>query len=102
MRCHSVRVLYSLLPFSFQLMLVASERRVKTVPFGVDRLSASWPRNPMRVMRFLQNMCVVFLSALICWGDPEQRGPLSRQAKTVFRRVRSRLFALLQKGEPAI
>jgi transposase len=28
----------------------------------------------MRVMRFLQNMCVVFLSALISWGDPERRG----------------------------
>src|SRR6185437_11450826 len=27
-RCHSVRVLYSLLPFSFQLTLVASEKRV--------------------------------------------------------------------------
>jgi hypothetical protein len=40
----------------------------------------------------------VFLSCPICWGDPERRGPLSRQVKPVFRRFRSRLFAVWQKG----
>src|SRR5580693_3416446 len=52
-RCHSVRVLYSPESLSFQLTLVARENRVWTVPLDVKRVSASLPRNPMSVMRFL-------------------------------------------------
>src|SRR5580700_5537143 len=60
-RCHSVRVLYSPDSLSFQLTLVARENRVWAVPLGVKRVSASLPRNPMSVMRFLQNiLCLLF------------------------------------------
>src|SRR5580658_295129 len=55
-RCHSVRVWYSPESLSFQLTLVASENRVWAVPLGVKRVSASLPRKPMSVMRFLQNI----------------------------------------------
>src|SRR5580700_10740265 len=55
-RCHSVLVLYSPESLLFQLTLVARENRVWAVPLGVKRVSASLPRNPMSVMRFLQNI----------------------------------------------
>src|SRR5580698_1914743 len=61
-RCHSVRVLYSPESLSFQLTLVATENRVWAVPLGVKRVSASLPRKPMSVMRFLQNiLCLLFV-----------------------------------------
>src|SRR5271154_6286484 len=86
-RCHSVRVLCSPESWSFQLTLVARENRVWAVPLGVKRVSASLPRNPMSVMRFLQNMlCLLFVPLLLerprasgscsqgqgrlCWGRP--------------------------------
>src|SRR5689334_23221728 len=102
MRCHSVRVLYSLLSFSFQLTLVASDKRVQAVPFGVERLSASWPRKPMRVMRFLQSMCLSSFRAPIGWGDPGAKGAALQASEAVFRRVKSGLFGALQKAKPAI
>src|SRR5580700_5261235 len=105
-RCHSVRVLYSPESFSFQLTLVARENRVWAVPLGVKRVSASLPRNPMSVMRFLQNiLCLLFVPLLLgrprasgscsqgqgtlCWGRPsggtdkaESRRPAGRRALT--------------------
>jgi len=35
-------------------------------------------------MRFLQSMCLSSFRAPIGWGDPERRGPLSRQARLFF------------------
>jgi hypothetical protein len=55
----------------------------------------------MRVMRFLQGMCLSFFRAPIGWGDPE-RGPLSAKRSQFFGGVRSRLFVLLQKAKPPI
>src|ERR1700724_3628560 len=105
-RCHSVRVLYSPESLSFQLTLVARENRVLAVPLVVKRVSASLPRNPMSVMRFLQNiLCLLFVPLLLgrprasgscfqgkgtlCWGKPsggtdkaESRGPAGRRALT--------------------
>src|SRR5579862_2802442 len=105
-RCHSVRVLYSPESLSFQLTLVASENRVWAVPLGVKRVSASLPRNPMSVMRFLQNiLCLLLVPLLLgrprasgscsqgqgtlCWGRPsggtdkaESRRPAGRRALT--------------------
>src|ERR1700683_3232966 len=105
-RCHSVRVLYSPESLSFQLTLVARENRVWAVPLGVKRVSASLPRNPMSVMRFLQNiLCLLFVPLLLgrprasgscsqgqetlCWGRPsggtdkaESRRPAGRRALT--------------------
>src|SRR5579863_4407589 len=73
-RCHSVRVLYSPESLSFQLTLVARENRVWAVPVGVKRVSASLPRKPMSVMRFLQNiLCLLFVPFLL--GDRERVGP---------------------------
>jgi hypothetical protein len=57
---------------------------VYTAPFGVERVSACWPRKPMRVMRFLQSMFLSSFRAPIRWGDPVRRGPLSKQAKRFF------------------
>src|SRR5580700_9453503 len=74
-RCHSVRVLYSPESLSFQLTLVARENRVWAVPLGVKRVSASLPRNPMSVMRFLQNILCLLFVPLFCWGDRERVGP---------------------------
>src|ERR1035438_5324247 len=70
-RCHSVRVLYSPESLSFQLTLVARENRVWAVPLGVKRVSASLPRKPMSVMRFLQNiLCLLFVPLLL--GRPSE------------------------------
>ena len=76
------------------------------VPLGVKRVSASLPRNPMSVMRFLRNiLCVLFVPLLLgrprasgscsqgqgtlCWGRPsggtdkaESRRPAGRRALT--------------------
>jgi hypothetical protein len=52
--------------------VVAMENREQAVPFVVKRASASFPRCPMRVMRFLQNIFVVSFLALFGWGDPER------------------------------
>src|SRR6204780_3002495 len=106
MRCHSVRVLYSPESLSFQLTLVARENRVWAVPLDVKRVSASLPRKPMSVMRFLQNiLCLLFRALLLgrprasgscsqgqgtlCWGRPsggtdkaESRRPAGRRALT--------------------
>src|ERR1700733_3281476 len=105
-RCHSVRVLYSPESLSFQLTLVASENRVWAVPLGVKRVSASLPRKPMSVMRFLQNILYLLFVPLLlgrprasgscsqgqgtlCWGRPsggtdkaESRRPAGRRALT--------------------
>src|ERR1700733_7961128 len=72
-RCHSVRVLYSTDSLSFQLTLVARENLVWAVPLAVKRVSASLPRKPMRVMRFLQNiLCLLFVPLLL--GRPRASG----------------------------
>ncbi len=90
--------LYSLVPFSFQLTLVASEKRVYVVPFEVERVSAGWPTKPMRVMRFLQNMFWSSFRAPIRRGDPVRRGPFSKRARDVFRRLPAILFVAFQKA----
>src|SRR5580698_10469765 len=98
-RCHSVRVLYSPESLSFQLTLVARENRVWAVPLDVKRVSASLPRKPMSVMRFLQNiiLCSLFVPLLLgrprasgscsqvqgtlCWGRPSGGDEMRRSGK---------------------
>src|SRR5215472_9288157 len=48
-RCHSVREVHSPVARSFQEFLVASEKAVKFVLFLVVRVSASPPRNRVKV-----------------------------------------------------
>src|ERR1700722_12738661 len=81
-RCHSVRVLYSRESLSFQLTLVARENRVWAVPLCVKRVSASLPRKPMSVMRFLQNiLCLLFVPLLL--GRPRASGSCSQGQGTL-------------------
>src|ERR1700683_5637674 len=97
-RCHPVRVLYSPESLSFQLTLVARENRVWAVPLAVKRVSASLPRKPMSVMRFLQNiLCLLFVPLLLgrprasgscsqgqgtlCWGRPSGGDEMRRSGK---------------------
>src|SRR5580698_1210390 len=81
-RCHSVRVLYSPESLSFQLTLVARENRVWAVPLGVKRVSASLPRKPMSVMRFLQNILSLLFVPLLL-GRPRASGSCSQGQGTL-------------------
>src|SRR5438270_11887600 len=96
MRCHSVRCWRS--PSFLYVVLVASERVVTVLPFGVFFVSASLPRKPMSstLLRY------IFFSPFvpICLGRPRSEwSPLpspgeSRGQPTEkdFRRVRPVFF----------
>src|SRR4051794_29646527 len=71
------------------------------VPFGVERVSACWPRKPMRVMRFLQSMFLSSFRAPIRWGD-RCEGGRSQSNRDSFSEGPGQIVCAVQKAQPAI
>src|ERR1043165_9382143 len=73
-RCHSVFSCFDPL-WSFQTRLVATENDATLLPFDVVRISASFPRVPIRVTLFklrltVASLRVVCLTRVDNWPDP--------------------------------
>lgn len=70
-------------------------------PFGVVRVSASWPTNPMRVMRFLQSMfCLPFLPRSV--GATRSEGGRSQAKRNSFSEGQEHIVCALEKAMPAM
>jgi hypothetical protein len=96
-----VRVLYSLLVGSFQLTLVASEKRVKVLPLVIERLFRVLSEKADESDAIFAKHVLSSFRARIDWGDPERRGrsPAKRNSFSVGQ---EQIVSAVAKGKPAI